>query len=729
MEKPTALIESIAWPLTRLGELLEHLARESKLSQNPIELPQPKFKNEKLSPSELEDWIRAAADFLNVEVEPFNVFYDEVEKMVRNSAPAILRLPGYMEIDQPGLIALIKGGKNSVLILTPDLNKKRVKIELIRKIICDPYDVGIIDEINQLLDEADVDPEKRAVSIRAILQAQLAQVQINCGWMLRQSPGFNFWHQIRSAGAIRPLITMFGLYFFQLLLNIAAWIVIGRGIFQGNYDWGWLLAWIILLFSAIPVSLIVGDAQNELALRVGTVFKRRLLYGTLRLQPEEIRHQGRGQFLGRVMESEAVEMLALNGGFLALLSFIELGFAIAVLSRGAGGSLHALLLFFWVFVVVGLLYRYYRIGKDWTVIYREMTNELVENMVGHRTRLAQEIPERWHEKEDLSLDSYLKQSERLDRAGIQLNSLSARGWMILGMLGVIFPFITSEATSLELAISLGGVILGVQALNKLITGSQNLLNLFITWDQVQPLFEAAARPLELPSMDYISQSILSFENDREEFIGQKAQSDKELLLVGRELNFQYAPQLRPVLRDCNIDIYKEDRILLEGPSGSGKSTIAAILTGLREPVSGTLLIKGVDRKVMGSQGWRQCVVMAPQFQENHIFSETFAFNLLMGRHWPPKQEDLEQAEQICRELGLDELLNKMPSGFQQMMGENGWQLSHGERSRVYIARTILQDADLIILDESFGALDPKNLKRALQTVLSRAPALMVIAHP
>ncbi|MFN2127033.1 MAG: hypothetical protein ACK2TU_04160, partial [Anaerolineales bacterium] len=163
MEKPTALIESIAWPLTRLGELLEHLARESKLSQNPIELPQPKFKNEKLSPSELEDWIRAAADFLNVEVEPFNVFYDEVEKMVRNSAPAILRLPGYMEIDQPGLIALIKGGKNSVLILTPDLNKKRVKIELIRKIICDPYDVGIIDEINQLLDEADVDPEKRAV--------------------------------------------------------------------------------------------------------------------------------------------------------------------------------------------------------------------------------------------------------------------------------------------------------------------------------------------------------------------------------------------------------------------------------------------------------------------------------------------------------------------------------------------------------------------------------------
>ena len=88
--------------------------------------------------------------------------------------------------------------------------------------------------------------------------------------------------------------------------------------------------------------------------------------------------------------------------------------------------------------------------------------------------------------------------------------------------------------------------------------------------------------------------------------------------------------------------------------------------------------------------------MAPQFQENHVFSETFAFNLLMGRRWPPRPEDLEEAEAICRELGLDEVLGKMPSGFQQMLGESGWQLSHGERSRLFIARTLLQHADLII---------------------------------
>jgi ABC-type multidrug transport system fused ATPase/permease subunit len=101
----------------------------------------------------------------------------------------------------------------------------------------------------------------------------------------------------------------------------------------------------------------------------------------------------------------------------------------------------------------------------------------------------------------------------------------------------------------------------------------------------------------------------------------------------------------------------------------------------------------------------------------------------MGRHWPPTQQDLDEAEVICRELGLGELIDHMPSGLQQMVGENGWQLSHGERSRLFIARTLLQGADMIILDESFGALDPENLERALSTVLRRAPTLVVIAHP
>jgi ABC-type transport system involved in cytochrome bd biosynthesis fused ATPase/permease subunit len=65
----------------------------------------------------------------------------------------------------------------------------------------------------------------------------------------------------------------------------------------------------------------------------------------------------------------------------------------------------------------------------------------------------------------------------------------------------------------------------------------------------------------------------------------------------------------------------------------------------------------------------------------------------------------------------------------QMVGETGWQLSHGERARVYLARTLLQGADLIVLDETLGALDPATAHQALECVLRRAPALVCVTHP
>jgi len=153
------------------------------------------------------------------------------------------------------------------------------------------------------------------------------------------------------------------------------------------------------------------------------------------------------------------------------------------------------------------------------------------------------------------------------------------------------------------------------------------------------------------------------------------------------------------------------------------------LAGLREPDAGLVLLGGLDLHSLGGEAWLRRVGLAPQFHENHVFTETFAFNLLLGRRWPPDAADLAEAEALCRELGLGGLLARMPSGLQQIVGETGWQLSHGERSRVYLARALLQGAEVVVLDESFAALDPENLDQALDCVLHRAPTLLVIAHP
>ena len=71
----------------------------------------------------------------------------------------------------------------------------------------------------------------------------------------------------------------------------------------------------------------------------------------------------------------------------------------------------------------------------------------------------------------------------------------------------------------------------------------------------------------------------------------------------------------------------------------------------------------------------------------------------------------------------------MPAGLMQMVGETGWQLSHGERSRLFMARALLQGSDLVILDESFRALDPETLGRCMDVALARADTLVVVAHP
>ena len=112
-----------------------------------------------------------------------------------------------------------------------------------------------------------------------------------------------------------------------------------------------------------------------------------------------------------------------------------------------------------------------------------------------------------------------------------------------------------------------------------------------------------------------------------------------------------------------------------------------------------------------------------------MLANTFMFNLLMGRRWPPRIEDVQLAIAVCEQLGLGPLLERMPAGMQQSVGESGWQLSHGERSRLFLARALLQGGELVILDESLAALDPDNQALALECAWDRAGTLLVIAHP
>lgn len=713
----TDYLAEISWPLSRLGEALEALARQSKLaggasSSSASASSSPE--NLKATDDEtLVRWLKSSARQMSLEVEPVFSSYVELEQMILSGGPALLRL---RSDDGPRFLVLLGGARRKLSVLDPQLRKHQVAPAFVCAALRRPLEAPITPELDHLLERIGVPPRKRRKARTAILRERLSAHTLGGCWLVRLPPGTSFARQLRQARAVHDLAALAGVHAVQYALWLLAWFVVGRGALQGRLDYAWLVAWALLLLTIIPLRLLISGMQGALAIRVGGLLKQRLLCGALRLEPEQVRHQGAGQLLGRIIETEAVESLALSGGFQGLLALIELGMAAVVLTTGSGGWTQAGLLLLWVGATLALSWRYFARRRRWTRERMDITNDLVERMVGHRTRLAQEPRDRWHEGEDRSLEHYAAVSKGMDRTAALLTALGPRGWLVVGILGLAPAFIRGGSSIVALAIGLGGMLLAYAALRRLTAGLSQLTDAAIAWKQVGPLFHAAAQ-----------KSVRQDLNPGDDLNG--VSKSGEILLDARDLVFRHHNRNEPAIKGCDLRIRTGDRLLVEGPSGGGKSTLAALLAGLRQPDSGLMLLRGFDRQTMGDENWRRLVVSAPQFHENHVMAETFAFNLLMGRRWPAWPADLEECETVCRELGLGDLIDRMPAGLQQMIGETGWQLSHGERSRLFIARAILQHADLVLLDESFAALDPENLRRALNSVLKRTPTLMVIAHP
>jgi ATP-binding cassette, subfamily B, bacterial len=708
-------LDAFSWPLSKLGEALEVLARTSGLAPRAVETPTPPHEVMQGADEALTWWIEAVAGCLGLEAEPVDASYTEVEQLMRSAGPALLRWPSPSE---PRFLTLLSGRRRAVSILGPDRSVHRVRPEVLRAALCQTVELPLMAEVTHLLDEAGVPHRRQARARAAIMRERLSPVRIDGYWLLRLPPGTSIWRQVRHARLPRHLLGLLGAHAMQTLLLLFSWWIVGRGALNGWLDWGSLLAWALLLLTLVPFRLLALWSQGLLAIGTGRLLKSRLLYGALRLEPEEIRHQGAGQLLGLVIESEAVESLALSGGFLALVAGVELIMAAVVLGTGAGGQFHTLLLLGWVALAFPIGWWYFRHFRHWTEVRLRMTHDLVERMVGHRTRLAQEARERWHDGEDQALEQYCARSREMDWAAIVQAAIPG-GWLVLGLLGLTPAFVSGRSSPAALAVSLGGTLVAARALGKLTAGLSHLMGAAIAWQRLVPFARAAARP-EVGGSPIFALALGPHWHEA---------ADGQLLLEAHDLSFRYHEQGEPVLRGCNLRVCAGDRILLEGLSGGGKSTLASLLVGLRPPQSGLLLLRGLDQQTLGSAGWRRQVAAAPQFHENYVLTGTFAFNLLMGRRWPARPEDLQEAEIICRELGLGDLLDRMPAGMLQLVGETGWQLSHGERSRLYIARALLQNAAIVVLDESFAALDPETLGQALRCVLNRASTVLVIAHP
>ena len=199
---------------------------------------------------------------------------------------------------------------------------------------------------------------------------------------------------------------------------------------------------------------------------------------------------------------------------------------------------------------------------------------------------------------------------------------------------------------------------------------------------------------------------------------------KDLTIVLNHVSFSYHENAENVLHDINLTIKPGSINALVGPSGSGKSTIAKLIAGFWDISSGTITLGGVDTaKIPQKQLASQIAYVS---QDNYLFDDTIRENIRMGC---PTASDKE-VEQAAKDAGCDEFIRGLELGYETRVGGAGGHLSGGERQRIAIARALLKNAPIIILDEATAYIDPEN-ETVVQNAVSKlvkGKTLIIIAH-
>ncbi len=187
---------------------------------------------------------------------------------------------------------------------------------------------------------------------------------------------------------------------------------------------------------------------------------------------------------------------------------------------------------------------------------------------------------------------------------------------------------------------------------------------------------------------------------------------------------RYDPGGPPVLTRFDLRLAPGRRVALVGPSGAGKSTVAALLLRFLDPDEGRVAIGGHDVREYRQEDVRATFALAGQ--EAHLFDSTIRENLRLAR---PAASDAE-LEAVLALARLGEWVVALPDGLDTMVGEEGVQLSGGQRQRLVLARALLADAPVLVLDEPTAHLDPETAERLVADVLSAAAdrSVLLITH-
>ena len=312
------------------------------------------------------------------------------------------------------------------------------------------------------------------------------------------------------------------------------------------------------------------------------------------------------------------------------------------------------------------------------------------------------------------------EERRLEEESLESVEIAMRARSLKAKLSPLVGLIVAGGTAMVLwfgarmalsgALSAGSLVVFIMYLGKMYKPMQELSKMTDTYSKASIGYERI-------------QEVLNTDGEIKDLPGAKRAPRFKGNIELDHLNFGYEPD-RPVLRDVSLKIEPGQVAALVGPTGAGKSTIISLIPRFYDPISGAVKIDGQDIRRFQQKSLRQ--QMSFVLQETLLFHGTIWYNIAYGKPEATRREILRAAEMA----NAQEFIEKLPERYNTMVGERGVTLSGGQRQRIAIARAIVRNTPILILDEPSSGLDAASEKLVFEALerLMEGRTSIVIAH-